>query len=281
MTTACLITDTPEHPVLREMIERLGVTHEVRVLDPESGADPDTVAAGELASPADVYLLKAHAPRALALGRRLEELGMHVANSVRASAFCQDRLAMARRLDEAGVPAAAVLTDGTVDSLCAADVDALTYPVLLKSRANHRGDLVALVRSREELLALRETWATEEVVVQEFIANDGWDIKLWVVGRTVFAARRPTPLDTSVAKQTIPVGADELPAEWVQLALAVGTAFDLDLYGLDLLVTERGPLVIDVNSFPGYRGVPGAAEALTSWVDAAVATAVTTQASAR
>ena len=58
-----------------------------------------------------------------------------------------------------------------------------------------------------------------------------------------------------------------MPADWGQLALRIGRVFNLHLYGIDLLMTERGLLVVDVNSFPGFRGVPGADSALVSLVE--------------
>jgi hypothetical protein len=32
-------------------------------------------------------------------------------------------------------------------------------------------------------------------------------------------------------------------------------------------MTERGPMIVDVNSFPGFRGVPGSVEALVALVE--------------
>lgn len=33
------------------------------------------------------------------------------------------------------------------------------------------------------------------------------------------------------------------------------TCLGLDLLGVDMLVSESGPVVVDVSDFPGYRGV--------------------------
>jgi ribosomal protein S6--L-glutamate ligase len=49
--------------------------------------------------------------------------------------------------------------------------------------------------------------------------------------------------------------------------LELGRAFNLRLYGVDLLITERGPIIVDINSFPGFRGVPGADHALVALVE--------------
>ena len=104
-------------------------------------------------------------------------------------------------------------------------------------------------------------------MLQEFAAGDGWDIKMWVIDRQIFAARRRTPLDADAPKEDHPISAEELPEEWSHIALEIGRAFQLRLYGVDLLVTERGPMIVDVNSFPGFRGVPGADSALAALVE--------------
>ena len=42
------------------------------------------------------------------------------------------------------------------------------------------------------------------------------------------------------------------------------------LYGLDLLLTGQGPVIVDVNSFPGFRGVHGADSAIVALVEQSV-----------
>jgi ribosomal protein S6--L-glutamate ligase len=52
------------------------------------------------------------------------------------------------------------------------------------------------------------------------------------------------------------------------IALRCGAEFGLNLYGLDVLETAGGPLVIDVNYFPSYKGVPDAASRLADDIHA-------------
>ena len=42
------------------------------------------------------------------------------------------------------------------------------------------------------------------------------------------------------------------------LALQVGNIFGLDIYGLDVVETPRGSLVVDINDFPSFGHVPDA-----------------------
>ena len=88
-----------------------------------------------------------------------------------------------------------------------------------------------------------------------------------MIGEQIFAARRRTPLEPNASKEDFPIPAQELPADWAHITLEIGRVFNLRLYGVDLLITERGPIIVDVNSFPGFRGVPGADSALAALVE--------------
>jgi glutathione synthase/RimK-type ligase-like ATP-grasp enzyme len=50
------------------------------------------------------------------------------------------------------------------------------------------------------------------------------------------------------------------------LASRCRRAFGLDLYGIDCIPTDDGPVVIEVNEFPNYTGVPQASERLADYV---------------
>ncbi len=130
----------------------------------------------------------------------------------------------------------------------------LPWPLVVKSRTSSRGDLVTLVRDLRGLLDLVPEWGDEPVVAQEFVDNDGFDIKCWVIGGELSAARRPGALEVLDKSSDVALDPDQVPAEWSDVALRAGAALGLNLFGVDLLVTDRGPVVIDVNAFPGFRG---------------------------
>jgi ribosomal protein S6--L-glutamate ligase len=58
----------------------------------------------------------------------------------------------------------------------------------------------------------------------------------------------------------------ELDARTRDIVLKCGEVLGLHLYGVDLVRTEQGPCVVDVNYFPGYKGVPGAAKLIADYV---------------
>src|SRR5947209_6373748 len=247
----CLIMDNPEtphHPVIAVALQQLRATHNVRLFDVRTLTGTEAIAQEKEHSLANLYLLKSHAPQALEVAHYLERQGAPVVNSWASSVTCQDRVLMAERMREANLPwphtwSFATLGDLLVDTQILAT---LPFPLIIKSYYSHRGDLVDKVHNIEQLQSLAAQWSQEPVVLQEFVAGDGWDIKLWVIGEQIFAARRRTPLEANASKEDFPIPAQELPGEWAHITLEIGRVFNLRLYGVDLLITQRGPMIVDV-----------------------------------
>ncbi|HZU67923.1 MAG TPA: phosphotransferase [Ktedonobacteraceae bacterium] len=275
----CLIMDNPEtprHPVIAPVLKALRSNHTIRLLDVRPLTGKEAIAEEAQYPRADLYLLKSHAPQALEVARALEQQGALVVNSWASSVTCQDRVLMAQRMREANLPWPHTVSFESLKALASntSFLAKLSFPVILKSRFSHRGDLVALVRGREQLEELANNWSEEPVVLQEYAAGDGWDIKLWVIDQQIFAARRRTPLEPEASKEDFVIPADELPADWAHIALEIGRIFNMRLYGVDLLMTAKGPIIVDVNGFPGFRGVPGADRALVKLVEKLVQSTV-------
>jgi ribosomal protein S6--L-glutamate ligase len=268
----CLIMDnpeTPQHPVIAVALQKLSARHGVRLLDVRKLTGAEAISEEAKYARADVYLLKSHAPQALELAHYLEEHGALVVNRWGSSLACQDRVLMAERMREANLPWPYTWSFPSLENLLSrADLlPTLPFPLIIKSYYSHRGDLVGKVDGIEQLRALAGEWSAEPVVLQEYAAGDGWDIKMWVIDKQIFAARRRTPLEPNAPKEDFPIAPDELPKDWTHIALEIGRVFDLRLYGVDLLMTAKGPIIVDVNSFPGFRGVPGADTALEELVE--------------
>ena len=67
---------------------------------------------------------------------------------------------------------------------------------------------------------------------------------------------------------TVPGRPVPVTPEVRDIALRCGQAMGLSLYGLDVIESPDGPFVVDVNYFPGYKGVPGGAAAIAEHIDA-------------
>ena len=100
-------------------------------------------------------------------------------------------------------------------------------------------------------------------LAQHYVENPGYDIKLYVIGKDVYSVAKKSPLhpDVHVQEQRIP-----LTGEWRALALRAGRIFGLDIYGLDVVETSNGPMVVDINDFPSFGHVPGAVSHVSNYI---------------
>jgi ribosomal protein S6--L-glutamate ligase len=96
------------------------------------------------------------------------------------------------------------------------------------------------------------------VLAQCYVEACGVDLKVYVAGEEVWAVRRPSPLSP---RPDEPVPAPVTPA-LRRLVRACRDEFGLLLFGLDVLESSDGPVVVDVNEFPNYTGVDEAPAAI-------------------
>jgi len=197
----------------------------------------------------------------------VEARGALVINRPATSLASQDRLLLAARMKEAELPWPATVSAGGGIPGEREVLAKWTFPVIVKSQHSRFGDLVVKANGPQQLLQLMLNREQGPFVLQEFVRSDGSDVKLWVIAQQVFAALRPSPLEANAGRENFVIPARRIPDEWRSIALKVGKVLDLQLYGVDLLVSGRGPVVIDVNSFPGFRCVPGAEAALLATIE--------------
>ena len=140
-----------------------------------------------------------------------------------------------------------------------------SYPLVVKPTNGSSGRGIYLVDSPAR--SLRRPKYAERVsdffLVQHYVENPGYDIKLYVIGKDVFAVARESPLhpEVEVAHQLLP-----LKPAWLKLALRVGEVFGLVIYGLDVLETRHGPMVVDINDFPSFGQVPHAVRRISEYI---------------
>jgi ribosomal protein S6--L-glutamate ligase len=90
-------------------------------------------------------------------------------------------------------------------------------------------------------------------IVEERIDGDGLDRKLYFAGRACRGLLKPWPREGAPARQFDP------DPDLAALGHAAGRVLGLEVFGVDAVIGPRGPVIVDVNVFPGFRGVEGAA----------------------
>ena len=188
-----------------------------------------------------------------------EAHGLPTINTYAATERIRNKAGMAVLLGRAGLQAAFTLLAPDVSSL--RSVPRQRFPLILKPTFGDNSRGLLLVREPDELMEI--DWREDLVLVQSYLPNSGYDLKLYVCGPDVFAVRKPSPFNDDPAAVPHRVAAD---ADMVDLARRCGAAFGLDIYGVDTIETPEGLVVIEVNEFPNFSGLDEAPERLAEFV---------------
>jgi ribosomal protein S6--L-glutamate ligase len=228
-------------------------------------AEEAAIAAGHPRAEHDFYLLKSYTDLGLSMAAVLHDQGARILNPYPACAALRDKVETTWRLRAAGLPTPRTWSTGDPGLLA----DRLRGgPLIFKPARGVHGAGIRIVRDERELTQFREEVAErssfrEPLLAQELVEGGGEDLKLYVSGTEVFGVRKAFS-ETSFHEDGRPC---EVAPDLAELARGCGRAFGLTLYGLDLIEGPDGPVIVDVNYFPGYRGVPGAAERMAEQIE--------------
>jgi len=132
-------------------------------------------------------------------------------------------------------------------------------PVIIKVARGTHGNGVVLAETRKAALAVMQAFYVEGVnfLVQEFIAESaGVDIRAFVVNGKVVASMLRQSLDDDF-RSNLHQGGEGIPvtlsAEERRTAQKAAKAIGLTVSGVDMMRSERGPLVLEVNASPGFN----------------------------
>ena len=190
-----------------------------------------------------------------------EWVGTSVVNRAKAIAAARHKFHSLRILAQHGLPIPPSLTVGSATFLEDAVADVGDYPFILKPFHGTHGTGVMLLDTPTSLTSTVDALCDlhQDYVIQSFIAEAGGvDIRILVVGgEAVAAMKRSAP--PGEFRANIHQGASgeaiALTDEYTRLAIEAATALELEIAGVDLLQTNEGPVVLEVNPSPGFEAL--------------------------
>ncbi len=141
-------------------------------------------------------------------------------------------------------------------------IPAEDYPIVVKPSNGSSNRGIYRLNSPDELAALVIAEANDSFfLAQRYAENTGFDIKVYVTGQEVFAVAKKSPLQPEITEGLIPV-----TPQLRKLALGVGKLFGLDIFGIDIVETPNGLMIVDINDFPSFGRVPRAVARVSEYV---------------
>jgi len=134
-------------------------------------------------------------------------------------------------------------------------------PLVVKVMQSTHGNGVVLAETRKAAEALINAFRGLEAdfLVQEFIKESaGADIRCFVIGERVIAAMQRTAASGEFRSNLHRGGSAsvvKLRPDERKLAIKAAQVMGLDVAGVDIIRSNHGPLVLEVNSSPGLEGI--------------------------
>ena len=131
-------------------------------------------------------------------------------------------------------------------------------PLIIKVAKGTHGNGVVLAETAKAAKAVMQAFYVEGVsfVVEEVVQESaGTDIRAFVVGNKVIASYKRQSLDDDFRSNLHQGGegsAIKLTEEERHTAIKAAKAMGLQVCGVDMMRSARGPLVLEVNSSPGF-----------------------------
>ncbi|MEM6252282.1 MAG: 30S ribosomal protein S6--L-glutamate ligase [Cyanobacteria bacterium P01_D01_bin.156] len=201
-----------------------------------------------------------------AVVRQFQMMGVFTANGADAISRSRDKLRCLQLLSKEGV---GLPVTGFVHST--KDIDGVIElvggaPLVIKLLEGTQGIGVVLAETHQAAKSVIEAFRglDANILVQEFIQEaEGADIRCFVLGDRVVAAMKrqgaPGEFRSNVHRGGS-VSKTRLTYEERSTALRAAKAMGLKIAGVDLLRSNHGPVVMEVNSSPGLEGIERATD---------------------
>lgn len=231
----------------------------------------------------DLYVFKSHSPLAESIAAAAHYRGCTLLNEYPATMKVRDKILMCTMLLQAGIPTPRTFVTDSVEALRRVVRE---MPIVVKPYRGRRGVGIDVCMDEGEFDALVSRRIAEAVgaaegddvagggedgtalgdrlvFAQAYEEHEPFDYKAYAIGDFIHAIKRVFPATTKEEKEGTPVGDD---TELTDLVRRCGTLFGLELYGVDLVKTPKGYSVIEVNCFPGYKGVPDGGARISGFI---------------
>jgi RimK family alpha-L-glutamate ligase len=188
---------------------------------------------------------------------RLERLGVFMLNSPKAIEKSVDKFYSLTLLEEAGIPVPrTIVTENPHEALKA--FEELGGDIVVKPIFGSRG--IGSTRLSDSEIATTIfralTYHHKVIYLQQFIEHGFSDIRAFVIGNRVVASmrRKAETWKTNISRGATPTPT-KLDQELKDLAVKAARTIGCKIAGVDILESKKGPLMIEINSQPGWRGL--------------------------
>lgn len=200
----------------------------------------------------DVAILRRLGPIGLTVAQMLHCAGVPTINRFPSLHVLYNKAAVSVVATSCGVPVPKTYySDGKaigneLSNLCA--------PLVLKELGDppRRVALAATGLSKDSIQSIE--WVGREMLIQEYVPHGSTLLKVYHAGGATVCTSQPSTVHAQSADE--PSRVVESPGRVAELVEAVARGFDLDCFGLDVILSEGEYWIVDINDSPSFRLIP-------------------------
>lgn len=192
---------------------------------------------------------------------RLQRLGLYIINPPEAIEHCVDKYAILTILEENDIPVPRTAVTENVDEALKAFVE-LSGDVIVKPIFGSRGMGSTRVTDLEVAATIFRaiTFYHGVIYLQEFVPHGFSDIRAFVISdRVVAAMKRVADTWKTNYSQGAKPASIKLDKTIEEMAIKSAELIECKIAGVDILESSKGPLFVEVNSQPGWKGLQSVA----------------------
>jgi len=137
-------------------------------------------------------------------------------------------------------------------------------PIIVKLNSHNIPNLpkndriLGIAKNHRELQELMKNYNEKDLFFQEYLGEHDILYKIYVIGNWVISITSHNRLQQINKLSPLELIHIRIPVEdpFKKRIIRLGRKFGMSVYGLDYILTEKGPYIVDINDFPSFRSVP-------------------------
>lgn len=198
----------------------------------------------------------------LLLNNQFVLMGYPVVNNVLPFMYAKNKILTMQMLAAHGLPIPKTIVVKSLENFDKAIKVVGGLPVVVKVPQASLGKGVAIVESKRSLvssISVLMNHGASNVILQEYIEeSNGSDLRIFIIGGKIIGSMERKAVGGDFRSNIHQGGVGvlaEITKEEERIALEAAKVLDLDVAGVDIIRSKRGPLIMEVNSNPGLAGI--------------------------
>ena len=128
--------------------------------------------------------------------------------------------------------------------------------------------IIGVAKNSAELSELIENYDENALFLQEYLGEHDILYKIYVIGNWVVSITSHNRLQQLPELSPLDLMHIRVPVEekFKRRIIRLGRKLGMSVFGLDYILTEKGPYIVDINDFPSFNSIPEGVSLISDYI---------------